>query len=610
MPKGPIDKIGRREFMGSAVGAWSMLKTPAGLKAEGSSTLDEPSGCTPECRSLSIRLGAPAEPALQSAARILASRIQERSGIQPTMEGTAACVVELGIQNGIGDEGFRIEGASDCKVRILGNDRRGLLYGVGKFLRSNTYHQGSFALGSWRGTSIPEEPVRGIYFATHFFNYYHAAPIENIERYVEDLGLWGYNSIFVWFDMHHFDGMQDPAAQAMVERLNAILGTAKRAGLKTGITLLANEAYANSPQALRADWTAGHDGYFREPQGHYHVELCPHKVGAKDLMLKWREEMFQKFKRVGVDYVVIWPYDQGGCTCSLCKPWGTNGFLMMAEPIAEMARQDFPQCKIILSAWYFDKFTSGEWKGLERKFGEERHEWVDYMMADAAGVNRYSGNAPQHQVPGGLPLLSFPEISMWGADPWGGFGANPLPTHYQELWDVGKKTLAGGFPYSEGIFEDLNKVLYARFFWQKETPASSVLDEYIAYEFSPQVVPGVRSAIEILEMNYPRRAENLGDQKGPVRFVMEHSKGADNAFKLMQEADLSLAPAARTSWRWRILYLRALVDNELTGNDFRVSSRCEEALQELTNIYYAQKAVYAVSPPTAEAIERYRRTGE
>lgn len=568
----------------------------------------KPSAAATECKTLSIRLASLEDPMSKKVAEILASRIQERSGIKPSFDEGGACGVELKLEKGIGTEGFRIEDISSGKVRIIGDDSRGLLYGAGKFLRSNTYHQGSFTLGSWRGTSVPEEPVRGIYFATHFFNYYHAAPIEDIERYVEDLGLWGYNSIFVWFDMHHFNGMEDPAAQAMVERLNAILSTAKRAGLKTGITLLANEAYANSPQALRADWTAGHDGYFRLPQGHYHVELCPHKAGAKDLMLKWREEMFQKFEDVGIDYVVIWPYDQGGCTCSLCKPWGTNGFLMMAEPIAQMARHDFPQCKIILSTWYFDKFTSGEWDGLERKFSEARPQWADYLMADAAGVNRYSGNPPQHQVPGGFPLLSFPEISMWGADPWGGFGANPLPTHYQELWDVGKKTLAGGFPYSEGIFEDLNKVLYAQFFWKKETPASSIVDEYIAYEFSPQIVPGVRRAIEILERNYPRRAENL--KTGQVRFVMEHSSGTGEAFKLMQQADISLSPPARSSWRWRILYLRALIDNELANNDFRVSSRCEEALQELTNIYYAQKAVYAVAPPTTEALERYRTTGE
>jgi hypothetical protein len=457
---------------------------------------------------------------------------------------------------------------------------------------------------------VPEKPLRGIYFATHFFNFYHEAPIGEIERYVEDLALWGYNTIFVWFDMHHYEGTQDPAAQEMIKRLNAIFASAKEVGLDTGLTLLANEAYANSPPAMRADWTAGHDGYFREPQGHYHVELCPNKPGAKALILKWREETFQAFKNVGADYVVIWPYDQGGCTCSQCKPWGVNGFLTLAEPIAELARRDFPGCRVILSAWYFDKFTSGEWEGLEQKFGKQRPAWIDYVMADDAGVKRYSGKPPENHVPGGFPLLSFPEISMWGAGPWGGFGANPLPTHHQELWNIGKDSLAGGFPYSEGVFEDLNKVLFAQFFWAKDSSANSIVDEYVSYEFSPKVAPWVRRAIEILEKNYPRRVESPGKEAAPLRIVLDYRADADEAFKLMQQADKSLLPRARDSWRWRVLYLRALIDSELVKNDYRVSGRCEEAFQELTKIYYAQRALFCVSPPTGEAIARYLSKGE
>ena len=88
---------------------------------------------------------------------------------------------------------------------------------------------------------------------------------------------------------------------------------------------------------------------------------------------------------------------------------------------------------------------------------------------------------------------------------------------------------------------------------------------------------------------------------------MEHSSGAEEALKLIRQADKQLSPRARASWRWRILYLRALIDVELAKNDYRVSPRCEQAMQELTKIYYAQKAYMAVSPPTKEAIERQRR---
>jgi hypothetical protein len=66
-------------------------------------------------------------------------------------------------------------------------------------------------------------------------------------------------------------------------------------------------------------------------------------------------------------------------------------------------------------------------------------------------------------VPGGLPLLNFPDISMCGQEPWGEYGANPLPEHLQKRWDGTKHKLSGGCPYSEGIYEDLKDCGHHRF---------------------------------------------------------------------------------------------------------------------------------------------------
>lgn len=82
------------------------------------------------------------------------------------------------------------------------------------------------------------------------------------------------------------------------------------------LLVLANEALAGSPEELRVDWTSGHDGYCAELKGHYRVELCPNKPGSMELILEWKREVFQTFSDIKLDYVWIWPYDQGGCTCS------------------------------------------------------------------------------------------------------------------------------------------------------------------------------------------------------------------------------------------------------------------------------------------------------
>jgi hypothetical protein len=52
-------------------------------------------------------------------------------------------------------------------------------------------------------------------------------------------------------------------------------------------------------------------------------------------------------KGISLGFIVMWPYDQGGCTCSHCAPWGTNGFLKVAEPLAlaETLELDREVCK-------------------------------------------------------------------------------------------------------------------------------------------------------------------------------------------------------------------------------------------------------------------------
>jgi len=131
---------------------------------------------------------------VENIGRVFARQVQQRCDAKVITTGNAPLTVELAVEKGIGAEGYRIDDRKDGGVRIAGNDERGLVAGVGKFLRTSRYDKGGFTPGTWRGTSVPQKPVRGIYFATHFNNFYHDAPIEEVERYVEELGLWGFNT--------------------------------------------------------------------------------------------------------------------------------------------------------------------------------------------------------------------------------------------------------------------------------------------------------------------------------------------------------------------------------------------------------------------------------
>jgi hypothetical protein len=533
-----------------------------------------------------VALPGEAGPVLKNIADMFARQLQRRCGARVVRDGSAPFTLELVIEPGIGKEGFRITGGQHGGVCIVGNDERGALYGVGKFLRASRYEHG-FAPGVWRGVSVPDKPLRGIYFATHFYNYYQTAPVEDVERYVEELALWGVNSVSVWYDMHHFKGFADPEAAAFRGRLKRILQAARRCGIGVGLMVIGNEAYDGSPKALRADPRAQRGGF-------YDVAVCPNKPGGLDYTLKILGELFDWAGDLDPEYVCIWPYDQGGCGCDQCRPWGANGFLKCAENVSGLARKKLPGVKIILSTWMFD---ANEWQGLKRAFSP-KPQWADLILTESVGFAR-EGLA-------GMPTVGFPEISMAGMFPWGGFGASPQPQRFQAAWNAVKDREAGGYPYSEGIFEDINKVVWSQLYWSAVTPVAETLKEYIAYEYSPAVVDEVRKVIATLEQNHHFRwwpGELAGVKLQYDWFPSRGAKpqadpGAEEAYAAVKLVDAKLPLWARSSWRWRILYLRALLDSELKTNPMKPTSACEEAFRELNKIYgLTDKADPAVRPP-------------
>ena len=442
--------------------------------------------------SVNIHLPKKAGATTKRVADILANRLKEYSEVNVVTSRKAGLHIYLEVRPGIGLEGFKISDGSRGGVSIIGNDERGLLYGAGQFLHTSTFGGQGFTPSPWRGVSVPKMPVRGMYLATHFRNYYEDAPIEDVKRYVEDLSLWGVNSYLVWFGLEAYNGIDDPKAQAMLARLRALLQTVKDLGLHTSLGCVANDGYKNSPVELRADSRVGHNGYTKQtsPLCNLGPELCPSKPGVPELEMQYCQEKFDAFKSIGLDYWFIAPYDNGGCTCAKCAPWGINGFLRMAEMEARAYRRAFPNGKLILSLWFFDRWIDGEWAGITAKFNQHKPDWVDYVMVDDFG-GTFPRYPLKHGTPGRLPMLNFPEISMYAHHPWGGFGANPLPKYLQSLWDVTKTKLSGGFPYSEGIYEDVNKVMVAQLYWNPDQPTEKTMREYVAFNFSPEVVDPV-----------------------------------------------------------------------------------------------------------------------
>ena len=523
----------------------------------------------------SVRLVLPgdASPVVKNIGAVFTRQIQQRCEAKVVADGTVPLTVELTVVKGIGEEGYRIEDRPGGGVRIAGNDERGVLYGVGKFLRSSRYDQGGFTPGVWRGTSVPEKAVRGIYFATHFHNYYHDAPVEEVERYVEDLGLWGFNVVMVYYDLHHFKSFDAPEAQAFLQRERALLNTARRIGLDTALVIAANEGYDGNPKELRADMRGVWGGQFD-------TNLCPSKPEGRKLIVANFTQLFDAFADLQPRHLAIWPYDVGGCACEKCRPWATNGFLGVSEPLARLAKSKFPGAQITLATW---GMNDDEIAALYKAF-PTRPDWVDYFITAQTFIPVISEIPLEKGVPGGVAALNFPDLCTCARMPVGAYGYLGFPTRFQQRWANRALHLSGGFPYSEGIWEDLSKIQYAQLYWKADRSYEETLREYFAFEFSPDAAENLLKVAKIFEQNID--ASNLGPS-------------ADDAYEILQRVDATLTPQAKASWRWRVFFLRGVVDHELRQTRGKLEGPVVKSVfEELTKIYHGENAEWALRMPT------------
>ena len=428
----------------------------------------------------------------------------------------------------------------------------------------------------------PKNALRGMYFATHFHNFYHNAPLSEVYEVIEDLALRGCNSLLVWFDMHHFSSMEDPTAQCFVTRLRAILKYANAIGMGGSLTMLSNEAFSASPEHLRATWHP-QNGYHAPLVGHFHIEICPSKEGGIAEILRARREMLAYFSDLKIDYVIYWPYDQGGCTCKDCAPWGANGYLKLLPHFKKLIKEMLPDSRIIVSTWFLDRFTSGEWDGFYRALSTELFNDIPYVLSFFE-----KGVLPEciraNGIPDGIKFIDFPEISMYSCMPWGGYGASHLAAFLEETNENSGHLYCGGFPYSEGVFEDTNKFISLAYYSGEYENAFDALRAYVRTEFCCDD-DALYEAIRRTETALARDRKE-GDY---TRAVILDPSDVEFVYETLSRYNETLPAQITASRNFRLYYLRALIDREMLKCDgFPARSElCSDAMRELCRLYSA-----------------------
>ncbi|MDR1891424.1 MAG: glycoside hydrolase family 20 zincin-like fold domain-containing protein [Oscillospiraceae bacterium] len=447
--------------------------------------------------------------------------------------------------------------------KITGADSAGLFYGIGKFLHSAKWTEDTLEPNPPTNLVTPACGFRAIYFAVHFYNWYHMAPTGELENYLKELLLWGYNAVICIIPIINLDTFDEALFFDSVEKTRTIFKLAKKLSMKVGIICVGNQGLKSAPAEYNADLSYDPTGKFR---GHLGRNLCPSKPGVLDYMKRIWMTTMEQYQDIGLDYLITWPYDEGGCGCARCKPWGGNGYSELVLAFREESIKLYPNAKFIISAWLFDTpDNQGEYESLYPRLRNDL-SFADFILVDAH--DKFPRYPLEHEAV--KPIINFPEISMWKVYPWGGRGANPMPKRFQGFWDETKHILKGGMPYSEGIYDDIMKIQCVGYYWEPDRRVQSILCEYINYEYSGEVCGEALEIMELIEKNHVA-----------VAALREPDINAANrAAELAVAVEKRLSERAKKSWRWRILYIRAQIDKMVYAYYSNVDMSREEALYE------------------------------
>ena len=149
-------------------------------------------------------------------------------------------------------------------------------------------------------------------------------------------------------------------------------------------------------------------------------------------------------------------------------------------------------------------------------------------------------------------LLTFPDVSMTGVVPWGGVGAICTPTLMKWQENPFADHCDGGYLYTEGIFDDMNKVVMLGLYWDRKRPTEETLTDYCGYEYKGIDPKDLIHLIDLIEAS--QMYTNRFDRKpAPLSF-------SELAWDLAQKMNEGAAEETKQYWRWRIVYIRAYLD--------------------------------------------------
>ena len=510
----------------------------------------------------------------QKAITVLREEIQKRTGIQlntltewpenrrpviavgqaeqmKILTGPYSGILENG--QGLGKEGFRLS-INENVIFVLGNDARGVLYGIGKLLRILRMKTGSITVPE--GLDIitcPRYLIRGHQLGYRpKTNAYDAWSPAQFDQYISELSLFGANSIEIIPPRTDDEPTSPHMKLAPIEMLIKQSEIIDSYGMDVWIW------YPN----MGKDYT---------DQESIREEL--HE----------REEIFRKLKRI--DAVFVPGGDPGDLHPDILFAW--------LDKVAKVLNKYHPKAKIWVSPQAFRPTT--EWLDTFYRNVNLKHPWFGgvvfgpWVKTPLPEIRKIVDPA--------IPIRRYPDIThsiscQYPVKDWDLAFAmtlerecyNPRPVAEKVIHNALDEYTDGSVSYSEGINDDINKFIWSGQDWAPETPVIETLREYCRLFINPDASEDVAQGILALERNW----------QGPLIA----NKSVDVTLKQWKNMEKQFPPDVVKNYRFQMCLLRAYYDayvRERLIHETVLESQAREALRDVANVTSLEKIKAAES---------------
>jgi hypothetical protein len=464
-------------------------------------------------------------------------------------------------------EGYRLrtfDNGGAPGVQIVGNDERGVLFGVGGLLRALEMRRDSVILpGPLDIQTAPKYALRGHQLGYRpKTNSYDAWNVPMWESYIRDLAVFGANAIELIpprsddaADSPHFPL---PPMQMMVEMSRL----AKEYGLECWIWYPAMDPDYSNPATVEA------------------------------ALREWGE-VFRQLPRIDAVFV------PGG------DPGHTEPRYLMAllEKQTANLRKYHPKATM----WVSPQGFNAPW--MEQFFGlmDQQPSWLTGIVFGP----QVRVNLPElrQRIPKRYPIRFYPDITHsvnaeFAMNDWDVAyaqteereGINPRPLDDAQIFRVLQPFADAGFlTYSEGCNDDVNKAVWSALGWNPQVDVTQVLRDYGRYFIGPDVADAFAQGLLALERNW----------RGPLL----SNAAVDVTLAQFQDLERRASPQLKLNWRFQQALYRAYYDAYLRARLTDETARERRALEFLANARSGNPLSAIAAAETALTIEPNARAG-